>query len=170
MRSEYIKLYALVQNIKFSVLSSVGDDGEMHSRPMTPLQIDHAGNIWFIASAVQHKTEDLFKNPKVNLVYVSENFETFVSICGNAKVLQDSKKLNELWDPNMQAWFPDGIAEDELVLIQVHIERAEHWDRTKGRMVQVIGPINAPPPPASTVDRSKPNLSDMPPAGTGLHH
>jgi hypothetical protein len=42
--------------------------------------------------------------------------------------VSDSKKVEDLWDPSYQRWFPGGPSDPGLALIRVRVERAEYWD------------------------------------------
>ena len=174
MRSEYLKLYELTQDIKVVMMNSINDEGEIQSRPMTPLQLDRHGSIWFFASSNCQKTKQLERNTQINVVYASDEASTFVSISGEAGIVKDQKKIEELWKPTMKAWFNDGIKQEDLVLIEVKIHKAEYWDAPQGKMVQLIGIIKAAvtdkPYQASPGEHGVLHLNDAPPSSSDLHH
>jgi hypothetical protein len=54
-------------------------------------------------------------------------------------VVRDKAKAKELWNPLLKAWFPQGLDEPDLVLLNVKVEKAEYWDSPSGKMVQLAG-------------------------------
>ncbi|MFI7546199.1 pyridoxamine 5'-phosphate oxidase family protein [Actinoplanes sp. NPDC049599] len=48
----------------------------------------------------------------------------------------DRAKVEELWNPMLKAWFPEGLETPDLRLIKVHAETAECWcGRERNRAV-----------------------------------
>jgi general stress protein 26 len=44
------------------------------------------------------------------------------------------KKIDELWNPLLKAWFPAGKDDPKLCLIQVVTEEASYWNSNSGSM------------------------------------
>jgi general stress protein 26 len=49
-------------------------------------------------------------------------------------VVLDRKKIEELWNPLLKAWFPEGKDDPKLCLIQVVTEEANYWNSNSGTM------------------------------------
>jgi general stress protein 26 len=143
MNTELKKLKDLTQNINMVMLSTLAHDGTIHSRPMGTREVDEEGNIWFFTSSASGKVASIDEHPEVNLAYVSPEKGTYVSVVGNAKVVQDKAKEKELWTPMMNAWFPKGIQDPDLVLLKVGVESAEYWDAPQGKMIQFVSMAKA---------------------------
>jgi general stress protein 26 len=65
---------------------------------------------------------------QVNVSYSSSEQERYISISGTAQLVQDRNKLQQLWKPELQTWFPKGLEEPDIALLKVHINKADYWD------------------------------------------
>jgi len=139
MNTELNKLRDLTQDIKMVMLSTLAEDGTIHSRPMDAQEVDAEGNIWFFTSTSSGKVASIKNHPQINLAYVSTEKGTYVSVVGSAELIQDRQKEKELWAPMLNTWFPDGIDDPDLTLLKVGVETAEYWDAPQGKMVQFVG-------------------------------
>jgi hypothetical protein len=61
-----------------------------------------------------------------------------------------------------KAWFPQGLDDPDLALLQVHVNQAEYWDTSSSKMVPLLGFVKAaatgqryvPPTDHGTLDLS----------------
>jgi general stress protein 26 len=70
--------------------------------------------------------------------YASPDDDRYVSIAGVARVTHDPTKVEQLWSPAAQNWFPDGPTDPNLALLAVEIRHAEYWDVEESRMTQLF--------------------------------
>jgi general stress protein 26 len=61
-----------------------------------------------------------------------------VSLTGAAVVVDDLARKRELWSSVVEAWFPDGPEDHDVVLIRVAATSAEYWDSPGGRVASLI--------------------------------
>ena len=62
------------------------------------------------------------------MAYASTSKNTYVSVAGNARIVDDRAKVEALWSPAMKLFFPGGKDDPNLRLIHVQAESAEYWD------------------------------------------
>ena len=132
------KLRDLIKDVKFAMLTTRGVDGTLSSRPMTTLQTEFDGTLWFIVSADSIKAMDIEQRPKVNLGYASPEDGRYVSVSGTADLVRDRAKLRELWNPLFQNWFPNGADDENAVLLKVEIGSADYWETPHGRSERLL--------------------------------
>ncbi len=132
-RSDAELLQEKIKGIRVAMLTTLEEDGSLHSRPMIAQDAEFDGNLWFFTSAHAPKVNDVQRHQQVNLNYARPDGTTFVSISGTAQLLQDRKKIRELWQPICKTWFPDGEDDPNLALLKVHVERAEYWEWPSGK-------------------------------------
>ena len=140
------KLAGLISDIQFTMLTTVSDDGSIHSRPMATQKIDvehFDGTLWFFSKKSSQKNHCIEKDQHVNLAYSNPSKHRYVSISGRANIIEDRSKMQELWNPTLKAWFPEGLLDPEISLISVSIESAEVWDSPSSRMVQLVGMVKS---------------------------
>jgi general stress protein 26 len=61
-----------------------------------------------------------------------------VSISGTATEGFDRARAEQLWNPLLKAWFPDGLDTSGLTLIKVHASSAEYWDSPNSTVVNLL--------------------------------
>lgn len=135
-------LINMIRDIKFTMMTTVGTDGTIHSRPMGTLKgttDNFDGTLWFFSRQNSHKNHDIEKDQHVNLAYADPDKHHYISVCGRAFVSRDKTKMAELWNPMLKAWFPEGLEDPDISLIGVNVESAEIWDSPPGKVVQLMG-------------------------------
>ncbi|MEO6095852.1 MAG: pyridoxamine 5'-phosphate oxidase family protein [Fibrobacteria bacterium] len=135
---QWSELLRKIRHIKFAMMTTEGEGRTLHSRPMATLEAAESGAFWFFTGRSSLKVREIENDTRVNLAYVSSDNETFVSVAGEAQVIEDGAKAKALWNPLMKAWFPDGLDDPELVLIRVDVDEAEYWDTSSKKMVTLI--------------------------------
>ena len=133
------KLNELTKGIGFAMLTTLRPNGRLHSCPMATSEVDTDGALWFFSGNNTEKVEAIKSDPRVNLAYSDAGSQRYVSITGSAEPVRDHVKAKELWQPQYQAWFPMGLQDPNLILLKVHIQAADYWDATAGRMLSLAG-------------------------------
>ena len=137
------KLNGLIKDIDFAMLTTVDTDGVLRSRPMSTQKAEFDGELWFFTSDRTHKTEEIERDNRVNVSYAEPKDNVYVSVSGAASISKDRAKMEELWNPILKAWFPDGLETPGICLLKVSVEQAEYWDSSSSTLVQVAGFVKA---------------------------
>jgi general stress protein 26 len=138
-QENYDKLWDKIKDIKVTMLTTLDEENCLRSRPMYTQQTEFTGDIWFFTREHSAKIHDLKKDKHVNLSYADIDSSTFVSVTGYADIVYDKQKIDELWDPLLKVWFPQGKEDPELCLIRVKVDQAEYWDTKSRTMIYLIG-------------------------------
>ncbi len=143
-RSERIeKLGELIDDIRFAMMTTVEPDGTLRSRPMATQQVEFDGDLWFFTQVSAPKVDEVARDDRVNLSSSAPDENRWVSVSGTAEVVRDRAKADELWQPLLKAWFPQGLDDPEVALLKVTVEQAEYWDISSSKMVQLAGFVKA---------------------------
>jgi general stress protein 26 len=121
---------------RFGMLTTRDPFGTMISRPMALQEVEFDGDLWFFSARDSRKVLHVTGSPQVNVTVSSGS--TWVSLTGQASVVDDAAKKRELWNGGVEAWFPDGPDDDGIVLIRVEGESAEYWTTPGGRIASVF--------------------------------
>lgn len=122
------KIQAVIKDVKFAMMSTINDKGDLHAWPMTTSEADVAGKeIWFIGDKTSDVVKDIQKNAKVGLTYATQDEKNYVSVSGNAELSTDKDKLDDLWSPVYNAFFEHGKEDENIQLIKVVPHGAECW-------------------------------------------
>ena len=143
-RSESIqKIGKLVKDIRIAMLTTAEADGTLRSRPMATQETDFDGTVWFFTAADSPKVGEVEHDQNVNVSYAKPDDQTYVSLSGKARLVRDSQKITDLWNPLLKAWFPNGKDDPNLALLRINVEQAEYWDSPSGTLVTLAGFVKA---------------------------
>lgn len=142
-QDEIKKVAELIKDVKIAMLTTVDQDGSLHSRPMATQQAPFDGDLWFFTDGRSAKIDEVQNEQRVNVSYANPDDSRYVSVSGRAVLIRDQKKARELWNPIYKAWFPEGLDDPNLALLNVSVEKAEYWDIPSGKMVQALGFVKA---------------------------
>ncbi|MBM0259156.1 pyridoxamine 5'-phosphate oxidase family protein [Micromonospora sp. 4G55] len=129
----------LIRQARICMLTTIGVDGRMVSRPMGLQEAEFDGDLWFFAYADSPKVRQIRVNPEVNVAFSDQRHDAWVSVSGTAQESYDRAKAEQLWNPLLKTWFPDGLDTPGLTLIKVHANSAEYWDSPGGAVVNLLG-------------------------------
>lgn len=154
------KLIDKVKDIDVAMMTTAEADGSLRSRPMRNMQIKDDGVIWFFTGYESGKSHELKNDSHVNLSYAKPGDNLYVSVSGRASLSRDRAKIDELWNPALKAWFPEGKDDPNIGLIKVTIDKAEYWDSPNSAVVHLYGVVKAAitGQPADPGDNKKINL------------
>ncbi|AEI51592.1 pyridoxamine 5'-phosphate oxidase family protein [Runella slithyformis] len=133
----------MVKDIRIAMLCTITSEGYIHSRPMGTSDVDEEGNIWFFTSESSQKINEVEDNSNVSVCYADPDDNTYVCVMGTAQIVHDRKKIDELWNPALKIWFPEGKEDPEIVLIKIDPISAEYWDSSSSKMVVLFNMAKA---------------------------
>jgi general stress protein 26 len=138
------KLRKLTKGFRVAMLTTVTPEGVLRSRPMVTVKMQGDGDVWFLTKAATPKVSELEDHRRVNVSYASPKDGRYVSLSGTARLVRDAQLVLDLWRPRHKKWLPEGKRDPDLAAVQVHVDRAEYWDKKTADMV-----VLSPPAPAA---------------------
>ena len=135
------KVRELMKDTRIVMLTSVDADGRLVSKPMATQDVEFDGDLWFVAERSSHKVANIGRNPHVNVAFSSN--DSWVSLSGEASVVDDQAKLEEYWNTFTDAWMEGGPENPNNILIKVDADSAEYWDSPGSKVTQVVNLIKA---------------------------
>src|SRR5206468_213481 len=88
------KVRDLIQDITFCMLTTVGEEGRLHSRPMAVNNaVEFDGQLWFFTYGRAHKCAEVDRNHQVNCAFADTKGQTYVSISGEAMLVRDRDEI-----------------------------------------------------------------------------
>jgi general stress protein 26 len=132
-------LWEMIKDTRYAMFTTRHRSGHLHSRPMTTqnTKVDEDDSLWFFMSRKGDPLADIAADPVVNVTYAHPGHDSYVSVSGTAKLVEDTAKKTQLWNKASEAWFPGGAADPDLALVQVRITHANYWDAKKSKVVQL---------------------------------
>lgn len=136
-------LWKMLKSYRIAMFTTRERADVLRSRPMTMIQEDFDGMLWFFAAAASDVVRAIDRYAQVSLSFGNSNEADFVCVAGPATIVEDTESKRALWSPMVQAWFPQGPETDSAVLIKVRADHAEYWDSNHGRLVQLLSMVKA---------------------------
>ena len=132
------KVWELIKEVRIALLVTSADQG-LRGRPMAAMNKDFDGELWFASRRDAPKLDEIKDDAHVLLAYSEPKEQNYVSVAGNARVVQDVAKVKELWSEPMRVWFPKGPEDPDIALIRVTVTSAEYWDSPSSAWVFAFG-------------------------------
>jgi general stress protein 26 len=128
--TDWSTFWEMVKDTRFAMFTARHGEGQLRSRPMTTLNgaNDRADVLWFFMSKSSEPVFDIARDAEVNVSYANPAKDTYVSVSGRARIVEDAGLKKKFWNPGAQAWFSGGASDPDVALIAVTIEQAEFWD------------------------------------------
>jgi len=128
-----------IAGIRVAMLTTIADDGRLHSRPMISQEGPTDGSLWFFVNGTSPMALGLELQPSLNLSYVNETTNCYVSVVGKGRLVYSQERIRTMWTPVVATWFPDGVNDENLTMIRVDVDEADYWDGSAGRFIRLAG-------------------------------
>ncbi len=154
---ELKKLRELIKDIRFAMLTTIENDGSLRSRPMASQEAEFDGHVlWFFTYDDSPKAAEVRHDNRVNVSFADNDNNRWVSVSSTAELVHDRAKMEELYNPFLKTWFPQGLDTPNIALLCVETEQTEYWDTPSSAMVHLFGVVKAtvtgtPPDPDENV-------------------
>lgn len=134
------KVADLIKGFRFAMFTTQHPDGRLTSRPLTVQEAEFDGDLWFLVSKASAPLPDLTGTTQANVSLSSD--ESWVSLSGIARLVENRRKVEELWNPMISAWFPGGPEDPDVGVLKFIAESAEYWD-SPGRIATAFQLVKA---------------------------
>ena len=133
------KLKSLVEEIMICLFCTdlKTDDGST-SRPMSAIKVCDQGNIWFFSEKDSDKNKAIANDKNVQLFFSHPAKGSYLVVNGEAEIIFDKTKIEELWTPVAKIWFKEGKEDPNISIIKVTPTTAYYWDTNGNRMINFI--------------------------------
>lgn len=116
-------------------VTQVEVENEGSARPMSVLQVDDEGCLWFLSARGSLKNAQLDVDGDVILYFQGPGRAEFLELRGYASVYSDRAKIDELWTPLAKAWFTEGKDDPRITVIRVRPTAGYYWDTRHSQAV-----------------------------------
>ncbi|GAB2616471.1 pyridoxamine 5'-phosphate oxidase family protein [Emticicia sediminis] len=133
------KLKTLVDDIMVCLFCTdlKTDDGST-CRPMTAMKVCDQGNIWFFSEKDSDKNIAIAADKNVQLFFSHPAKSSYLVVNGEAEVILDKIKIEELWTPAAKIWFKEGKDDPIISIIKVKPTNAYYWDTDGNKMINFM--------------------------------
>ncbi|MFD5224155.1 pyridoxamine 5'-phosphate oxidase family protein [Microbacterium sp. NPDC058342] len=141
MTDDRKKLADLIKDFRFAMLTTQDPDGKLVSRPLTVQEAEFDGDLWFLVSMTSSPGATQAVDAAANVALSSD--DSWVSLSGMARLVEDRQKVDELWNPVVEAWFPDGPDDPDVGVLKFTADSAEYWNMPGGKISAAFSFVKA---------------------------
>jgi general stress protein 26 len=91
-------------------------------------EMEESGTLWFATSGDSPLAEQIRDDARVIATFANPADHRFAVVRGRASLHQDAARIERLWNPGMQAWFPEGPSDPSITLVRIQGEHGDFWD------------------------------------------
>lgn len=133
------KLKHLVGEINICLFcSNIKTDEGATCRPMGAQKTDEDGNIWFFSEANSDKNREIKLDNHVQLFFAHPGKSAYLVVNGEAEIIFDKNKIEELWTPLLKTWFKEGKDDPSISIVKVNTTSAYYWDTDGNKMINFL--------------------------------
>jgi general stress protein 26 len=122
------RVWTLIKNIPVAmVVTHEGQGRNMRARPMAMRPVQEEGAIYFLTDVDAPKTTEIRRNETVCLALADNKSQKYVSIAGQAEIIDDRDRVREIWSIYDKAFWPDKD-DARIRILRVRPESAELWE------------------------------------------
>lgn len=120
--------------LDFTMMGTRSSNGTITARPMSNNgDVEYRGDSYFFAYEDSRKISDLRADPHVILSYTGAagmlgGPPLFVTVEGNAALIQDKAAFGDHWTKDLDRYFPEGIDTSGIIMIRVDAKAIRYWD------------------------------------------
>jgi general stress protein 26 len=130
------KLKEMVKDIDICLFcTSIKSNSGATTRPMGAQQVDDDGNLWFFSDVNSDKNKEIKADEQVQLFFAHPGKSSYLVVNGEADIIIDKNKTEELWSPLVKTWFKEGKDDPNISLIKVTTQNAYYWDTDGNKMI-----------------------------------
>lgn len=120
------QLHELITHFDNAMLVTQTPDEQIRARPMAIAEVEHVADLYFATGKQSGKINELLQHPHVAVIMQGDN--RYLSLSGTIRQEDDQAKINELYSPAWDIWFPMGKDDPNLTLLHFVPKDAEYWD------------------------------------------
>lgn len=151
--SDRKRVWDLIDSIKFAMLvTHDGQGDELRARPMHAHGRREEDAIYFLIDQRHQKDDEIQVNDNVCLAFAEPAGQRYLSVTGTATVLDDRRRVHELWEAGNKAFWDDEN-DPNIRVLRVRPSAAEFWG-SPGKLVTSVQMA------AAALTGSKPKLGE----------
>jgi general stress protein 26 len=100
---------------------------DMRARPMAMRPARDEGAIYFLTDVDAPKAEEIRRDESICLALADNRSQKYLSITGQAEIIEDRERVEEIWSIYDRAFWPDKN-DPRIRILRVTPEIAEFWE------------------------------------------
>jgi general stress protein 26 len=117
-----------IAEVKHCWLATKAQDGGANARAVRAHDGAMGCDEWtrrILVRRGSRKVAEIRAAPRVTLAYQHDSGDRYVALGGHASLIEDRAEMRSLWPSSMDAYFPDGFADANMIVLRVDVDRIE---------------------------------------------
>lgn len=119
------QLFDHLEEVRAGMLGVEGS--HQHMQPMTHHIDREPATLWFITASDTDLVRALTPNSMAHFCVQSTSQDFYACLKGHLEVVEDEKKLDDIWSRIAAAWFEEGRDDDKVTLLRMSLKDASIW-------------------------------------------
>lgn len=115
----------LMERARYCALVTTGPDGRAEARIMDAFSPEGDMTVWLATNAASRKVEQIRKSPRVTLFYWDKTSLGYVTLIGDASLVDDPAEKAKHWKEEWSDFYTDAYRGADYLLIRVSPLRLE---------------------------------------------
>lgn len=133
---EHLRRLATDERIVILTTSTAGPSPALEGRPLTVLRVDDDGTCWFLVDRTADWIDQVRTASPAALGGSVTSDGNWFSASGDATLVEDRSRIDDLWTPVAQAWF-DGPDDPRVAALRVRVHTLAWWESADNRLVRL---------------------------------
>jgi len=122
----------IVDKVAMPLSITVGPEGEANARVVQTSKLSDDWTVRFMTDRRSRKAHEVGRTGRMTLAYQCDAENSYVTLVGRAKVVDDVEVKKAIWSPASFKWHPGGPTDPNVVLIDFVAYRIELWSSVHG--------------------------------------
>ena len=133
-----VKMKEIVTRNSICMFTTLIDQFPLRTRPMDALDVCDQGNFWFLSVEDSSKNVEIRMDERVQLFFANTPALEYLSVYGKASIETKREKIEELWKPRVNVWFPGGKNDMKITVLKITPQEVFYWSQKSGKMISVL--------------------------------
>lgn len=123
------KICELLQLFPIAFMVTIAG-GNLTARPIGIVgdQTRFDGTLWFITDKRSRKVAAIESGAMTTLLFQNDKEGSYLQLTGDAAVVDDRARLEELYTTLQRTWFPKGLDDPDIILVRFDVDQGNYWD------------------------------------------
>jgi general stress protein 26 len=122
----------IVDKVAMPLAITVGPKGEVNARVVQTSKLSDDWTVRFMTDRRSRKAHEIERNGKMTLAYQCDAENSYVTLVGRAKIVDDVEVKKAIWNQASYKRHPGGPTDPHVVLIDCVADRIELWSSAHG--------------------------------------
>ena len=128
IRQLLVAARVILADVPYCWVATRAEAGGTHARAVRMFASPHGRDEWtrrFLCRRGSRKIADFHRDPLVTLAYQDATGDRYLALEGRVSLIDDRAEMRELWSPAMDAVYPPGFAEANMMVARIEVDRME---------------------------------------------